>query len=599
MLLQRLARYAEDNVTTPPFHREREFVWRLDLFTDGSPSQLTSIRGTDGKRRGQREQAPAVTRTVGVAPQLGADDLQYVFGWGDETTKPERVAACHEQFVALVAAWADSAADDATAQRLRHFYEKGEHHQLSRPEGATAKEGVLIAVDGGLVIRQPSLVRFWADEVARRKGGKNNGFGTCLVCGRSTTLLDSMPSTVAKRLVPGAGNDVALVSINESVFGYGLSTGLSHTPICFTCGNAVGSGLTHLLSSPHTLKLPGQDSVMAWWVIGAVEDDIFRSGPLDADPDQVNRLLKKLWSGDLERAAERARSWADNERFCSVTLGGNASRIIVRDWIDMPLPVVAHSLARWYDHMRMVTYRENEPVTFGLWSLVLATGRWEPHRDGSGGRYAEIGSKRSQRRDHIQRDLLARALRGVPLPPSVLHHVVHRIASDGRIDAPRAALLRLALCDPREKEPRVSPGLDENNHDTAYLYGRIFAHLEDIQYKAHGYEVNASFGDRYLTGAIGNPTSAVMAGLKLATSWLSKIRRDPTKRNAERPLRETLDELMNKVDAAHALVGYLPPQRQAQFVLGYHHQRAEAARQRREYEKGRADENGPAIGAKS
>ncbi|MEY8042637.1 type I-C CRISPR-associated protein Cas8c/Csd1 [Saccharopolyspora cebuensis] len=593
MLLQRLVGYAEDNVTTPPFHREREFVWRLDLSTEGRPAQLTSIRQPDGKRRGQRVQAPAATRTVGVAPQLGADDLQYVFGWGDETTKSERVAACHEQFVALISRWADSAPGDESAQRLRRFYEDCEHHQIQRPEGSTAKEGVLIAVNGELVIGRPSLVRFWTEEVARRKGGKNSGFGTCLVCGRAGALVDSMPSTVAKRLVPGAGNDVALVSVNESVFGYGLTTGLAHTPICFTCGNAVGTGLTHLLSSPHAMKLAGQDSVMTWWVLGEVEDDIFRTGPLEADPDQVNRLLKRLWSGDLKRAAERAASWAAGDRFCSVTLGGNASRIMVRDWIDMPLPVVAHTIARWYDHMRVVTHRQDEPVAFGLWNLVLATGRWEPNRDGSGGRYVEIGSQKGRRRDHVQRDLLARALRGVPLPPSVLHHVVHRIASDGRIDAPRAALLRLALCDPREEEPRVSPGLDENNHDTAYLYGRVFAHLESIQYKAHGYELNTTFGDRFLTGAIGNPTSAVLAGRKLATSWLSKIRRDPTKRGAERRLRETLDDLVHKIDSSSPITGYLPVQRQAQFVLGYHHQRAEDARQRREYEGRRPDGDEP------
>lgn len=581
MLLQRLVRYAEENVTIPAFHREREFLWRLDLFTDDRPPVLTSLREPDGKRRGQREPAPAVTRTVGVAPQLGADDLQYVFGWGDDTTKPQRVAECHEQFVDLIAAWADSAPDDEAAWRVRRFYQDQNYPQ--RPETAGAKDGVLIAVDGELIIRRPSLVRFWTTEVARRKGGKSPRTGMCLVCGQNRPLVESMPSTVARRLVPGAGNDVALVSVNASVFGYGLTTGLEHTPICFPCGNAVGSGLTHLLGSRHATNLAGQDSRMAWWVLGAEEPDIFTGMASGPDPGQVNRLLKKLHSGDLADAADRAQRWGSAEQFCSLTVGGNASRIMVRDWIDMPLPVVTLQLARWYRDMLMTTYGQDDPVSFGLWHLVLATGRWESQPDGKG-RYVDLGKKNGRRREHVQRDLLARALRGVPLPVSVLHHVLHRIAADGRIDAPRAALVRLSLCDPREKEtPRVSAGLDESNQEPAYLYGRIFAHLEKIQYKAHGRDVNTTFGDRFMAAAMGNPTSAVMAGRKLATAWLSKIRRNPRTRNAEAALRTTLDTLADKVDSAAPITGFLPVQRQAQFVLGYHQQRAEDARLVRAY----------------
>ncbi|GAA2817236.1 type I-C CRISPR-associated protein Cas8c/Csd1 [Saccharopolyspora taberi] len=589
MLLQRLVRYAEENVTTPPFHREREFLWRLDLFTDGRAPELTSLREQDGKRRGQRHVSPAVTRTVGVAPQLGADDLQYVFGWGDDTTKPQRVAECHEQFVALLQEWADSAPDDVAAQQVLRFYR--DENFPARREEAGAKEGVLIAVDGELLIKRPSLVRFWTTEVSRRKGGKSPRTGLCLVCGKSQPLVESMPSTIPKRLVPGAGNDVALVSVNASVFGYDLTTGLEHTPICFTCGNAVGSGLTHLLGSAHAMNLAGQDSRMVWWVIGADEPDIlsgFSSGP---DPGQVDRLLDRLWSGDLARAADLAESVDSDERFCSLTVGGNASRIMVRDWIDMPLPVALLHMARWYRDMLMATPAQDEPVAFGLWQLVLATGRWESQRNGTG-RYVEIGKKDGRRREHVQRDLLARALRGVPLPLSVLHHVLHRIAADGRIDAPRAALVRLALCDPRDEESSVSAGLDENNDDPAYLYGRIFAHLEKIQYKAHGRDVNTTFGDRFMAAAMGNPTSAVMAGRKLATAWLSKIRRNPKTRTAELALRATLDELFYKINQTQPLAGYLPVRRQAQFVLGYHHQRAEDARQARAYREQHGDASG-------
>ncbi|SFO06681.1 type I-C CRISPR-associated protein Cas8c/Csd1 [Amycolatopsis rubida] len=585
MLLQRLAGYAEENVTVAPFHREREFLWRLDLFTDGRATRLTGLREPDGKRRGQYRVAPAVTRTVGVAPQLGADDAQYVFGWGDDTTKPARVAECRDRFAALVRAWAADAPHDAAAARLARFYR--DEAMPPRPDGVGAKDGVLIAVDDELVIRRPSLVRFWTTEVARRKGGTTPRAGLCLVCGKHRPLLNSMPGTVAKRLVPGAGNDAALVSVNEPVFGYGLITGLEHTPICFDCGNAVSASLTHLLGSRHAINLPGQDSRTAWWVIGAKEPDVLSGFAAEPDPDQVNALLRKLRSGELAQAAQLAQRVDSDEWFCSLTVGGNASRIIVRDWIDMPLPTVLLNLARWYRDLRMVSRGSDEPVVFGPWRLVLATGRWD-RRGGERGRYAEIGSTSGRRRAHVQRDLLARALRGVPLPPSVLHHVLHRIASDRRIDAARAALVRLALCDPREKESRVSAGLDENNTDPAYLYGRVFAHLEKIQLKALGNDVNTTYGDRFMASAMGNPVPAVMEGRKLATAWLAKLRRKPQTKATEHALRTTLTTLIAKIDAAEPLAGFLPPRRQAQFVLGYHQQWAEDARQARAHRKNAA-----------
>lgn len=137
----------------------------------------------------------------------------------------------------------------------------------------------------------------------------------------------------------------------------------------------------------------------------------------------------------------------------------------------------------------------------------------------------------------------------------------------------------------------MSAGLDENHTDTAYLYGRVFAHLEKIQYKAHGPDVNTTYGDRFMTSAIGNPVPAVLAGRKLATAWLSKIRRNPETRNAEWSLRSTLDTLINKINPADPLPGFLPPHRQAQFVLGYHQQRADDARRARDHQKKTATES--------
>src|SRR5699024_4251968 len=190
------------------------------------------------------------------------------------------------------------------------------------------------------------------------------------------------------------------------------------------------------------------------------------------DADAVNRLLARLRSGQLDQASQQVEQFSA-DRFCSVALGGNASRIMLRDWVDQPLAPTVANLARWYDDLLMVSPWDAEAVPTGFWNLVLATGRWDRQQH----RYKNLSSTAGGRPSHVHRDLLRSCLHATPLPPSVLHHLLHRITTDSRLDTARAALLRLTLRRHPTKEFAMSAGLDETCEDTAYVSGRVFAHL--------------------------------------------------------------------------------------------------------------------------
>jgi len=111
MLLQRLVdRTHGGPAGQPEFFRDRPIRWQLALTADGD---LASMHLTDladpsdkARRNGTVHPVPHTTRTVGVAPCIGADDIQYVLGWCDDRSKPARVERCHASFANLVAAWA-------------------------------------------------------------------------------------------------------------------------------------------------------------------------------------------------------------------------------------------------------------------------------------------------------------------------------------------------------------------------------------------------------------------------------------------------------------------------------------------------------------
>src|SRR5690348_2114391 len=112
MLLQRLVSYEEDtpfpdeDTNLRPYSRARTVRWRLDVDT----GELIDLADPSSRltRNGRSLLVPHLSRTSGVAPCLGADDIQYVLGWVDENSKPDRVAACHEAFITLCRQWASA-----------------------------------------------------------------------------------------------------------------------------------------------------------------------------------------------------------------------------------------------------------------------------------------------------------------------------------------------------------------------------------------------------------------------------------------------------------------------------------------------------------
>ncbi len=585
MLLQRLVAYQHDSDSAegPAFFRRRLMRWRVSLAADGTLRDTKLVDLADpadrATKNGREFPVPHITRTVGIAPCLGADDLQYVLGWADEASRPERVAKAHEAFVELVHSWAKADPDERVAAAFVGFYAGDEARRLVRPDGWLSKHGVLVTVDGLPATESPSLQRFWAAEVQRRKTGaaKSGGGrrGICLVCGQIRGLLDTLPQKLPERLIPGATNDASLVSANKPIHAYDFTDGLSTVPVCLDCGRQAVDGLRKVLEDPrHSLTYGGQHARLVWWTIGP-EIDVSEM-LADEQPATVDGLVLRVHHGDL------VVDELEPDRFCALTLSGNVARVAIHDWIDMPLGALERNIGRWFaDHRTEGSGRQVRPY-FPLLRLVSATGRWVKSSTGGSGRYAPLGDKAAQRPPDVAQQLLRAALLGTtplpsPLPSSLLGHLITRIRTDQRVDGPRAALLRLILVRyPNRAQEAPMPGLDPDDLTPSYLAGRLFATYESIQYattRASGQDrLNTTFADRYLAGAITNPRGALIQGQQLSSAWLKKLARSrPGPANA---LSRRLTALVNKFNASDGLPSRADMHSQALFILGYHHQRA-------------------------
>ena len=113
------------------------------------------------------------------------------------------------------------------------------------------------------------------------------------------------------------------------------------------------------------------------------------------------------------------------------------------------------------------------------------------------------------------------------------------------------------------------PSLDEKNNTPAYTCGRIFAHLERIQYHAIG-DVNAGIRERFFSFASTMPATAFGRLMKLSQHHLSKIKGEKVGLSIN--LDKELQALLSLIEGAQ-FPTTLSLEEQGSFAIGYYHQR--------------------------
>ncbi|SDZ24145.1 CRISPR-associated protein, Csd1 family [Micromonospora pattaloongensis] len=579
MLLQRLVEYADTSEDViPAFYARKPVRWSLEIDGNGVPEgDLVSTADKDDPQRrfGVSRLVPSVTRTVGISPALAVDNGEYVFGWLSEGAKPERVAKQHEAFRALITEWA-AAERNGPGPAIAAFYRDGHAGKLRPPTDWSRGDLIGLWVDGVYAADTGSARRFWAGVAGDRKGSGRSGL--CLVCGQVQPLLKTVPQQIPRRWVPGATQSASLVSMNEAVHGYELQKFLTNTPICADCGLKFMTALTGLLSDPlHSTALSGQNARLAWWVLGGSDFDPWATVE-QLDPTQIQNLIAGPASGK-ESAAD------DLSRYCSVTVGGNVARVVVRDWVEQPIRQVKDNIRAWFDDHKIVDAWTGEVVEVKVSQLARAAGRFEAGRNGGPGTWTKFGASGEHRPPDLFHRLLGAALLKRPLPPKLLNHVINRIRIDGRLDAARAALIRLALRRhpnlPEHERERLTPTLSvEHKQKPAYVSGRIFAVMDDLQrtvFRVADQKLNTTFAERYFGRAIDNPQVVIVSGRRNVQAWLKRLRGPLRRPNWSEAYERRLDDLFVQLDA---IPNGAVLTDKAQFVLGYHQQRAEMRTER-------------------
>ncbi len=557
-------RFRKEGALLPPAYKKKNVSWFIRL-EEGKATlegpykgeEVEPIPAPDRQRSGKASES-------NLKPYLLVDDARYVLGFSEEG-KEEEAALLHKGFKELTErAWCKTQSPQVKA--VLDLLTSPELEDLRKEfaqRGGKPRDLLAFRVYGVQPTDLEEVQGFWAQHLAEEIQGSE---GYCALCGKRGPVLRTFP-----REVVVLGQKCQLVSFNQKAFESFGKEQAANAPLCFTCASEVVDTLDYLIRSEHhsrvlyleekgdlrnqlavfwlseKVEVPFDKPVDLETLLGAVLSGALPLSPTPpADLSQLHELLATPWTG---------KAWPtnlDETRFYLAVLSANKGRLVVREWFVVPLARLKEALGRYLEDTRLVRPwgEASRPVPIG--ALVQALG------DGNPG---------------LVRGLVRTAYLGIA-PPHALSLAIHLLRNP-KILTPEeregwerlhalVAALKLWLF--YGKEAKHMDQLDKESKNPAYLSGRLLSVLEEAQRRAKGFSLKRSLVDRFYGAASTAPAATFGALLRLSTTaHLPK---------AGKELNQVVEEVLSLIDEAGGFPRTLNLVGQAEFALGFYHQRA-------------------------
>ncbi len=444
---------------------------------------------------------------------------------------------------------------------------KGEEIKL-KPDNFTFQ------VENHLLIEDETLRDWWRKTHQQEVGTRDTEAkrGICLITGNDDVPIAATHSPKIKGVPNTQAFGAAIVSFDKPAFAsYGFDQS-RNAPASTEAATAYGIALNHLLANKsHHLRVGGM--AVCFWARNSEEaTDVFTWAFEQPKPESVRDFLRAPHSGSEVALSEP-------DEFFSVTLSGNAGRIVVRHWMQMSLAAAVVNLRHWFADLQIAAY--GPPSTtekippLALFRLACST----------------VRDAKDLQAD-VPAQLYRAAVDGVAPSLSLLTPILKRLEIELVKNGPntalrnlsRFALLRLIVNRNRkEGDPMIEPQIFETN-DAAYNCGRLLAIFDDLQREALSSEGNRFDGagvvEKYYGSASSAPNSAFGILWRLHQHHLKKVSQKGDKGKAAAfAIKRKISEIASLFPQPAPLQ---PPQfprtfslqEQGRFALGFYQQKA-------------------------
>jgi CRISPR-associated protein Csd1 len=390
-----------------------------------------------------------------------------------------------------------------------------------------------------------------------------------------------------KRVPGGKQQDRYLVSFEgESFTSYGQKKSYN-APVSVSAVEAYCHALNYLLSNKdHSFTIG--DTVLCFWASETDEVTKGLSSLLNRPrPQSVRAFMKSPYIGDSDRAP------LNQEDFYSVTLSGNAGRIVVRHWMQMTVKEAIENFKHWFEDLNIVTYGEirgdSGASPLSILQLALTTVRSTKERE---------KKFEPEMLTQLYRAALENNKPSLMLAKKIVDRFAVELVRDKKnalYNLSRFALLRLIINRNRkEDDPMIEPILSETD-DAAYNCGRLLAIFDELQWAAQG-DVGAGVVERYYGAASSAPNTAFGILWRLHQHHLKKLARTGDSGRAKAAaLKRKIEEIACRFRQRDPR---FPPEfprafdmrAQGRFALGFYQQKAAERQARTAYLEARETE---------
>lgn len=394
----------------------------------------------------------------------------------------------------------------------------------------------------------------------------------CLITGKRGSISRLHPAI--KGVSGGQPAGVSIASFDKSSFeSYGKKQG-DNAPVSERAAFAYTTTLNYLLRRENDQVISLGDTSVVFWALADSEqkaksaEAFFMKGfnpPMPTDESEAKALgseLEKLAKG--RPLSEVSPDLDPNTQFFILGLAPNAARLSIRFWIQTDLGQIQRRFSEHFQDLALNPLPWKTPPSSYRLLLELIPTRY----DTSGNRNKKDIKDAPA---HLAGELMRSILTGQRYPRAILAQLLSRFRADGDISGLRVAMVKALL----QREFRllgkeeISMSLDESNNNPAYLLGRLFAVLENIQRNALGDKVNATITDKYYASASTVPYSVYPRLLSGSKHHLSRIRKD--KPGLAFSIEKELGEIMAKLPTEFPR--HFSIENQGRFSIGYYHQK--------------------------
>ena len=578
MILPSLVRYyeilAEKGKVEQPGWCKAKVSFALELSEKGELIGVLPLKDKDERGKkvawGPKEiRVPQMlTRSSGVAANFLCDNTSYFLGT-DAKGKPERSLECFEcakeKHLEIL-----KNTDSPAAEAVKAYFETWNPGQASenpvlQPHLDEMMAGAnLVFLWKGRYVQEDSEVQnAWE---SYRQQDEQEAEGICLVTGKRSSIA-RIHSNI-KGLQGAQSSGAALVSFNAPAFeSYGKEQSYN-APVGNYAVYAYTTALNYLLKDRKKMSYVGDTAVVYWAENGKeVYRSVFAavSEPVSDNQELVHGVFHNLELGravDLEAVQDKL---DPEQKFCILGIAPNAARIAVRFFYTDSFGNILRHLKEHYDRMEIVRPATDTLRYLGVWRMMQET--------------VNQKSKDKKPAAGLTAQVYQSIISGGRYPDGLYQAVLGRIRADQdnsdqriyKITRGKAAVIKAYLLRNTSYEREVlTVALNEDCKIPAYVAGRVFAVLEEIQEKANP-GIYSTIKDRYFNSACATPGVVFPILMKLKNSHIRKLESKGMRIYFEQKLTELEGKLEIQED------GTIWPRRlsleeQGAFILGYYHQ---------------------------